>query len=167
MRAARGVVPRAAGSRGVLVLLINLAAVLFMAGFIWTMQLVHYPLFDRVGEEAFPAYETAHNRLFALVAGPGGLATLVTSVLLLFARPPQVPLWAAILGLILLGVIIVSTALFQAPQHQALSGGFDRGAYEFLLNTNWIRTAAWSAYGLLDLWMVWRVTRSVASAQGA
>jgi hypothetical protein len=45
------------------------------------------PLFDRVGEEAFPAYETAHNRLFFLVAGPGVLGTLVTGVLLLFVRP--------------------------------------------------------------------------------
>ena len=141
-----------------LVLLANVAAVLFMAGFIWTMQLVHYPLFDRVGADAFAAYETAHNRLFFLVAGPGVIATLVTGVLLLFVRPPQVPLWAVLLGLALFAVIAVSTALFQAPQHGVLSGGFDRGAYEFLLRTNWIRTAAWSAYGLLGLWMVWQTT---------
>ena len=84
-----------------LVLLVNVAAVLFMTGFIWTMQVVHYPLFDRAGEEAFPAYETAHNRLFSLVAGPGVLPVLATAVLLVLARPPQVPLWAAILGLAL------------------------------------------------------------------
>ncbi len=136
---------------GLLILLVNAAAVLFMAGFIWTMQLVHYPLFDRVGEGAFPAYETAHNRLFFLVAGPGILVTLATAVLLIFVRPPQASLVAVVLGLVLFAVIVVSTALFQAPQHQALSSGFDRGAYEFLLNTNWIRTVAWSAYGLLDL----------------
>lgn len=140
------------------VLLLNVAAVLFMAGFIWTMQLVHYPLFDRVGADAFPAYEAAHNRLFFLVAGPGVIATLVSGVLLLFARPAGVPLWAAILGLALFAVIAVSTALLQAPQHAALSGGFDRGAYEFLLRTNWIRTAAWSVYALLGLWMVWQTT---------
>ena len=139
-----------------LVLLVNVAAVLFMAGFIWTMQLVHYPLLDRVGADAFPAYERDHNRLFFLVAGPGVLATLASGVLLLFVRPPQVPLWAALLGLALFAVIAVSTALFQAPQHQVLSGGFDQGAYEFLLRTNWIRTAAWSAYALLGLWMVWQ-----------
>jgi hypothetical protein len=69
---------------GLLILLANVAAVIFMTGFIWTVQLVHYPLFDRVGEEAFPAYETAHNRLFFLVAGPGILATLATAVLLIF-----------------------------------------------------------------------------------
>ena len=143
-----------------LVLLLNVAAVLFMAGFIWTMQLVHYPLFDRVGTEAFPAYEQAHNRLFFLVAGPGVIATLISGVALLFVRPAQVPLWAVLLGLLLFAVIAVSTALFQAPQHGVLSAGFDRGAYEFLLRTNWIRTAAWSAYGLLGLWMVWRTTSS-------
>ena len=37
-----------------LVLLVNAAAVIFMAGFLWTMQLVHYPLFDRVGEKPSP-----------------------------------------------------------------------------------------------------------------
>lgn len=141
-----------------LILLVNVAAVLLMAGFIWTMQLVHYPLFERVGADAFAAYERDHNRLFFLVAGPGVIATLVSGVLLLFFRPPQVPLWATILGFVLFAVIAVSTALFQAPQHQVLSGGFDRRAYEFLLRTNWIRTAAWSAYGLLGLWMVWQAT---------
>jgi hypothetical protein len=54
-----------------LVLLVNAAAVVFMAGFLWTMQLVHYPLAYRVGEKAFPASEIAHHRLFFLVAGPG------------------------------------------------------------------------------------------------
>ena len=137
------------------ILLVNTAAVLLMTGFIWTMQLVHYPLLDRVGSDAFPAYETAHNQLFFLVAGPGVLLTLITGVLLLFVRPAQVPLWMAVFGLALFVVIAVSTALFQAPQHAILSSGFDRQAYEFLLRTNWIRTAAWSVYGLLALWMVW------------
>jgi hypothetical protein len=59
-------------------------------------------------------------------------------------------------GLGFFAVVAVSTALLQAPQHQALSGGFDRGAYKFLLSTNWIRTAAWSAYRILDLWMIGR-----------
>ena len=140
-----------------LVLLLNTAAVLFMAGFIWTMQLVHYPLLDRVGAEAFTQYETDHNRLFFRVAGPGILLTLVTGVLLLFVRPAQVPLVAAVAGLGLFVVIAVSTALFQAPQHMKLSSGFDRNAYEFLLKTNWVRTAAWSVYGLLDLGMIWLV----------
>jgi nicotinamidase-related amidase len=45
-----------------------------------------------------------------------------------------------------------------------LSGDFDRDAYAFLLNTNRIRAAAWSAYGILDLWMTWQAARAVAFA---
>lgn len=141
-----------------LVLLVNVAGVLFMTGFIWTMQLVHYPLFDRVGDDVFTGYEMAHNRLFFLVAGPGVVVTLASGVLLLFARPAQVPIAAAVAGLVLFVVISVSTALFQAPQHVRLSGGFDRDAYESLLRSNWIRTAAWSVYALLGLWMIWQVS---------
>lgn len=141
-----------------IVLLVNVASVLFMTGFIWTMQLVHYPLLDRVGAEAFAAYETDHNRLFFLVAGPGVAVTLATGLLLLISRPPQVPLAAVIVGLLIFAVIAVSTATLQAPQHAKLSSGFDRRAYEFLLKTNWIRTAAWTAYGMLGLWMLWQST---------
>jgi TM2 domain-containing membrane protein YozV len=64
-------------------MLVNAAAGIFVAGFIWTMQLIHYPLFDYVGEEAFPAYKITHNRLFLLMADPGILVTLATSVLLI------------------------------------------------------------------------------------
>ena len=42
-------------------MLLAKVAVLFMAGFVWTMQIVHYPLFEKVSEVAFPAYETAHT----------------------------------------------------------------------------------------------------------
>jgi hypothetical protein len=145
-------------------LLVNAAAGIFVVGFIWTMQLIHYPLFDYVGEEAFPAYKITHNRLFLLMAGPGILVTLATSVLLIFARPQQIPLWAVLLRLAFFAVIVVSTAFFQAPQHQVLSGHFDPDAYAFLLNTNRIRAAVWSAYGILDLWMTWQAARAVSFA---
>ena len=145
-------------------LLVNAAAGIFVAGSIWTMQPIHYPLFDYVGEEAFPAYKITHHRLFLLVAGPGMLGTLATSVLLIFVRPQQIPLWAVLLRLAFFVLIVVYTALFQAPQHQALSGNFDRDAYAFLLNTNRIRAAVWSAYGILDLWMTWQAARAVAFA---
>ncbi len=68
---------------GFLILLVNAAAVLFMTCFIWTMQVVHSPLFDRVGEDTLPHYETDHSHLFFRVAGPAILLTLLTAVLLL------------------------------------------------------------------------------------
>jgi hypothetical protein len=54
--------------------LLETAATLFMAGVLWTMQLLNYPLLALVGTEAFPRYEAAHNRRFALVVVPGILA---------------------------------------------------------------------------------------------
>jgi hypothetical protein len=139
---------------GLVALLIQTAAVWYMVGFIWVMQVLHYPLFDRVGRDAFPRYETDHNRLFGLLVGPGVAVTLITIVALLITRPPQVTSAVIVLEIVLFAVIIVSTALWQAPQHGKLAKGFDQGAYDFLIRSNWIRTAAWSLFGLLDLWVI-------------
>jgi hypothetical protein len=52
------------------VLLAHLAATLFMIGVIWFVQVVHYPLFSRVGPEKFSLYSEAHSRLTTYVVGP-------------------------------------------------------------------------------------------------
>ena len=54
--------------------LLETTATVFMAGVLWTMQLLNYPLLALVGADAFPRYEAAHNRRFALVVVPGVLA---------------------------------------------------------------------------------------------
>ena len=51
------------------VLLVNLAATLFMVGIIWFVQVVHYPLFARVGSRGFILYSKAHSRLTTYVVG--------------------------------------------------------------------------------------------------
>jgi hypothetical protein len=51
------------------------------------------------------------------------------------------------LGLILL--IWFSTLLLQIPAHQRLLEGFDAITYKRLVSSNWIRTVAWSARGLI------------------
>jgi hypothetical protein len=139
-----------------LVLLVQTAAARYMVGFIWTMQIVHYPLFDRVGRDAFAAYETEHNRRFGVLVAPGIAVVAVTAVIQLFVRSATTPLAATIGELVLLIVIIVSTVLYQAPQHARLSSGFDPAAYQTLVNSNWVRTIAWTALGLLDLWLLWQ-----------
>jgi hypothetical protein len=134
-------------------LLAHLAATLFMVGLIWFVQVVHYPLFARVGEEGFPLYSDAHSRLTSYVVGPPMLLEAGTALLLVFLRPEGVPLYLAIVGLAFVAVIWLSTALLQVPRHTALGAGFDRSAWRGLVGTNWIRTTAWSARGLIVLWM--------------
>ena len=134
-------------------LLAHLAATLFMVGLIWFVQVVHYPLFARVGEEGFTLYSEAHSRLTSYVVGPPMLLEAATALLLVFRRPDGVPLSLAIVGLALVATVWLSTALLQVPRHTALGSGFNSSQWRGLVGTNWIRTAAWSARGLIVLWM--------------
>ena len=135
------------------VLLVHLATTVFMVGVIWFVQIVHYPLFDRVGNEGFAGYSTAHSRLTGFVVGPPMLVEAATAVVLT-VRPPQgVPPTLALTGLVLLGAIWLSTAFLQSPQHGALGQGFRPPSHRFLVRTNWIRTVLWTIRGLLVLWM--------------
>jgi hypothetical protein len=52
-------------------LTLETTATIFMAGVLWTMQLLNYPLLALVGNDAFPRYEAAHHRRFALIVVPG------------------------------------------------------------------------------------------------
>jgi len=132
-------------------LLAHAAATLFMVGVIWFVQLVHYPLFARVGRPGFAAYSGSHTRLTGLVVGPPMLLEAATAVALVVWTPPgiSVPLvWA---GLILVAGIWLSTAFLQSPRHTTLGRGFDPSAHRFLVTSNWLRTVLWSLRGLVVL----------------
>jgi hypothetical protein len=134
------------------VLLVNLAATLFMVGVIWFVQVVHYPLFARVGAEGFSAYSATHSRLTGLVVGPPMIAEAATAVALALRPRPGSPV-ARLAGLALLATIWLSTALLQAPRHRELGAGFERASHRSLVASNWLRTACWSARGVVVLWM--------------
>jgi hypothetical protein len=132
-------------------LLAHAAATLFMVGVIWFVQLVHYPLFARVGRPGFAAYSGSHTRLTGLVVGPPMLLEAATAVALVVWIPPgiSVPLvWA---GLILVAGIWLSTAFLQSPRHTTLGRGFDPSAHRFLVTSNWLCTVLWSLHGLVVL----------------
>lgn len=136
------------------VLLVHAAATVFMVGVIWFVQIVHYPLFAGVGERDFAAYSADHSRLTGFVVGPPMLLEAATAVALVFARPPGVPAALPLAGLVLLAAVWLSTAFLQSPQHRVLGRGFDPDSQRFLVRSNWLRTAGWSARGILVLWMV-------------
>jgi hypothetical protein len=138
---------------GQVFLLLQTAAAVFMAGVLWTLQLLNYPLLALVGAEAFPGYEAAHNRRFGLVVIPGVLAAAGGSIGLLVTGPLRVPAWAPACELALLLVVTASTAVLQGRQHAALAAGFDARTHARLVGSNWIRVAAWSAGAGLALWM--------------
>jgi len=140
-----------------LLLLAQAAATLFMVGLIWMVQVVHYPLFDRVERADFSRFEADHQRLTTWVVAPPMLIELLTALYLLWQRPAEVPAWTAWLGGGLVALIWLATIFGQVPQHNILAQGFNEAAYRALVGSNWLRTVAWSARGVLVLWMVGRV----------
>jgi hypothetical protein len=140
-----------------LVLLVQLAATLFMVGVIWFVQVVHYPLFGSVGHEGFAAYSRAHARLTGLVVGPPMLLEAATAMVLLLRPPQGVPFLLPLLGAALLAVVWLSTALLQSPQHAVLGRGFSPVSHRFLVASNWLRTVCWTARGLVVLLMLYAI----------
>jgi hypothetical protein len=136
-----------------LVLLAHVGATLFMVGLIWFVQVVHYPLFGSVGREGFAEYSQAHSRLTGFVVGPPMLVEAGTAVALVVRPPEGVPFSLPLLGLGLLAVVWLSTALLQSPQHTVLGRGFVAASHRFLVVSNWVRTACWTARGVLVLLM--------------
>lgn len=134
------------------VLMVHAAATWVMVGVIWFVQLVHYPLMDRVRTEpaeAFPNFEKAHQRGTTLIVAPAMLLELATAVWLVIALTGGVAAMLAWAGLVLVGVNWVSTAALQMPCHRKLEKGFDPVTHRKLVQSNWLRTAAWSARGIL------------------
>jgi hypothetical protein len=124
-----------------------------MAGVLWTMQILNYPLLRLVDPEAVPEYEQVHNRRFGLVVLPGVAVAAACSIGLLVDRPSTVPLWAPVAVGTLLLVVTASTAALQAPQHTRLAMRWNESPHRLLVRSNWIRVAAWSAAGAICLWM--------------
>ena len=131
-------------------LLTHAAATWFMTGLIWVIQVVHYPLFARVGAEGYREYQLAHQSLISLIVGPAMLVEALATAAILVTRRDA----PAIAAAILLAIIWASTAFLQVPMHNALANGFDAQAHARLVDTNWIRTIAWTARGILALYFL-------------
>ena len=144
-------------------LIANLASTLFMTGLIWFVQIVHYPLFAAVGSDVFAAYSRSHQSLTTFVVGPPMLVEALTSAVLVLARPAGVPAWMPWTGVVLVGIIWLSTATLQIPAHAKLSSGFDPAVGASLVSTNWIRTVGWSLRAVLVCAMAWQAADAVRS----
>jgi hypothetical protein len=138
-----------------LVLLVHAAATWAMTGLIWFVQIVHYPLFARVGAMEFAGYEADHTRLTGTVVAPLMLLELGTALwLALVGRPAGVPGWMAWSGLGMVAGLWLVTFFVSVPQHAVLTRGFDINAHTLLVATNWARTILWSARGVLVMAML-------------
>lgn len=139
------------------ILIAQALSTVMMTGLIWTMQVVHYPLFAQVGPERFSTYQRQHMRRISWIVGPVMAVEAGTALWLALEPPAGVPPWATGVGAGLVFAIWLSTGLLQGPTHaRLLRRGTDPGRLQFLLSTNWIRTICWSVRAPLTLFMlVW------------
>jgi hypothetical protein len=134
-----------------LAFLAQLASTLPLVGLIWLIQIVSYPLFARVGAEAFARYHAGHTTLITLVVAPLMLVELAACVATLALDDSSYPRSFAWAGAALVALAWAVTLFASVPAHNLLAHGFDPDAHTRLVATNWLRTAAWTTRGALLL----------------
>lgn len=135
--------------------LVNAGVTLYLVGLIWTIQVVHYPLFAEVGGESYVQYQAGHQwRITTIVLVPMVLELGTAGLLMLMMRKPL-----AIVAFLLVLVVWASTFFLQVPAHSILDRGFDAVAHNQLVSTNWVRTIAWTMRGGISLWWIWELIK--------
>jgi len=130
---------------------INLASTLYLLGLIWCIQIVHYPLMNRVGSDRFQEFHRQHGLRISFVVIAPMLVELVSAAALAMWVPIGVEPELPAIGLVLVIVIWLSTFAIQVPIHRRLALGFDPAAHRRLVSANWLRTAAWSLRAVVAL----------------
>lgn len=130
-------------------LLVHASATWFMVGLIWLIQAVHYPLMLMVGRAEFVPYSLRHQQVISPVVGIPMVIEVATSACLLVQDPQLRRSNWFLVSCVLLVVIWGSTAFSQVPLHRALMEGYDAERVKSLVLSNWVRTIAWSARGLI------------------
>lgn len=123
------------------VLVANLVVAAALAGLIWTIQVVHYPLFARVGPEHWTAYEAEHQRRITRVVLPLMLANVGLGIAVAVQHPGSL---GYANGAIAVGQFVV-TGAYYAPQHSHLAREFSAARIAALVRANWARTVGWTA----------------------
>lgn len=149
-----------------MVLIVHLVATAFMAGVIWYVQLVHYPLMAGWPHEDFARWEAAHRQQTGFVVVPGMLLEGVTLGVLVVLRPRSVPAWLLWLGAVMLVAIWASTFAIQVPLHERLANGWDAESHARLVQTNWLRTVLWSARVVVAGSLLWMACDRCATGAG-
>jgi hypothetical protein len=130
---------------------VHCAATWYLVGLIWTIQVVHYPSFEDIDAERYRDFQQLHMRRMGAVVGPAWLVEGLSVLAVFIWAPDTTTRILATVGGVLELVVLLTTVRASIPAHEALTTGFAPDAHRRLLQTNWIRTAAWTVRGVLAL----------------
>ena len=138
-----------------------------MVGMIWTIHLVHYPLFAEVGPATYVDFQREHvERIGALLLLPWSVEGITLLALLWFVlvgrrRDIAAPV---MVGAAAMAVVLAISGFWSAPAHGDLADGFDAAVHDRLMAANLVRALAWTVRGICAAWIVVIVTRRGASS---
>ena len=127
----------------------------YLTGLVWYVQWVHYPIFVRAQTD-FAAFHRAHTTATGQVVMLPMLAELALAVALVVYAGKSIPAGWAWVALLLVLVVWAVTFFVSVPLHNRLAQGYDATAARRLVQTNWLRTVAWTARFLVLLYLVSR-----------
>lgn len=131
------------------------ALTLYNCGIVWQAQRVSYPLFGMVPADGYTTYHRFYSRSIPLVVIVPGFACFLAPLVLVFARPDVVPLWAVWLNVTLGLASLLVTIVLEIPRHTRLENdGKSERIIGQLIRYNWPRTFAISGQGGLALWLL-------------
>lgn len=145
------------------IFLIAFALVFYGNGAAFIESFVNYPSWRLIGSDEFVAYHRFIGpRVIAFLVAPALLGTAFT-VLMLWARPPMIPVWAVWAAIAAQAVVWVSTATIQVPiQVQLSANGLSLDLLGRLIETNiWLRRIPYAICAALFLWMAAKSIRGV------
>jgi hypothetical protein len=126
-----------------------------MAGVIWFVQVVHYPLFAVVNGTGGADYARLNQARTSLVVLPPMLVEAAAAGWLAVWPPAGIGRGPAVVGLVLVAVVWLSTLAVQMPLHARLAReGHATGVVATLVRSNWLRTLLWTARAILAAWML-------------
>lgn len=142
---------------------LHLACTAFMTGLIWLIQLVHYPLFEKVGSAFAKTYHAEHMRRITPLVLPVMLAEVGTGLWWAYetfratgdGTQTLLLRGTVVADAVLLAMIWLLTMFVQIPDHRKIAEGsvpetdekFVGGptvAVRGLVRRNWWRTILWS-----------------------
>ena len=108
---------------------------------IWLVQIIIYPGFDQIPSTGFKNYHRWYVKRISAIVLPLMICEVIISVGWLILENYSL---YSVIAILLVLIIWLSTFMLQVPMHQNLQSGKDQVCIQRLVNTNWIRTMAWT-----------------------
>jgi len=113
---------------------------------IWLVQTIIYPALNRIPSKDFVNYHRWYMTRITAIVLPLMIFEVTATIGWLILEPDS---HYSIYAAFLLVIVWLSTFMLQVPIHRHLQSGKDAVRIRRLVNTNWIRTIAWTGKSLI------------------